>query len=48
MAKHCLSTFGTKYISSLNKSYQYDHDGDHKQNMNESAHGVGGDQSQQP
>jgi hypothetical protein len=34
--------------SSANHSQQDNHDGDHQQNVNETAHGVGSDQAKQP
>lgn len=37
-----------EHIASLYDSNQDDNNGDHQKNMNEAAHGVGGDESQEP
>jgi hypothetical protein len=42
------SNIFSEQISSLNKSNQNDYNGDHQKNVNEAAHGIGGDESQEP
>src|SRR4030065_535914 len=39
---------GSHGVSPANDSKQDDHDGDHQQNVNETADGIGADQPQEP